>query len=92
MLLQRMSKYGKKKQNKFELKCHICDTPNFVDPWLSKCKHVCCGECWVSWLHENNESTCPACDAPVDFEELESDIDLGALKEAKRQSAAKITQ
>lgn len=33
--------------------CCICTTSDFVEPWISHCKHICCSECWITWLNEN---------------------------------------
>jgi hypothetical protein len=50
--------------------CCICTTTDFVDPWLSACGHICCSECWITWLKENPDHLCPECDELVTLEEL----------------------
>ena len=56
--------------------CCICTSVELIDPWLSACSHLCCGECWVAWLMEQSESgdmtggTCPECGQPIDLEGL----------------------
>lgn len=48
--------------------CCICTSSDFVEPWISQCKHVCCSECWMQYLKE--DPTCPECSVPVNVEEL----------------------
>lgn len=50
--------------------CCICTTTDFVEPWISKCAHICCSECWITWLNENPDTVCPECDAGISLEEL----------------------
>jgi hypothetical protein len=50
--------------------CCICQTTDFHDPWISHCGHICCSDCWVTWLNENSEKQCPECDTPISLEQL----------------------
>jgi len=56
--------------------CCICTSVELIDPWLSACSHLCCGECWVAWLMEQSESgdmtggACPECSKAIDLEGL----------------------
>jgi hypothetical protein len=51
--------------------CCICTTSDFVDPWISDCAHICCSECWITWLQENvDHKCCPECDTPLRLEDL----------------------
>ena len=56
--------------------CCICTSVDLVDPWLSACSHLCCGECWVAWLMEQSDNgdmtggACPECGKAIDLEEL----------------------
>ena len=50
--------------------CCICTTTDFVEPWISKCAHICCSECWITWLNENPDRQCPECEAGISLEEL----------------------
>jgi len=52
--------------------CCICATSAFVEPWIAECNHICCSECWITWLNENTEKLCPECDTPIRLEELRS--------------------
>ena len=62
--------------------CCICTSVALVDPWLSACGHLCCGECWVAWLMEQGGGggggggeggmggACPECGLAIDLEGL----------------------
>ena len=65
--------------------CCICGTSTLIDPWLSGCGHLCCGECWVAWLQESGQmggitqgeadageatGSCPECNSVMDLESL----------------------
>ena len=56
--------------------CGICTSVDLIDPWLSACSHLCCGECWVAWLMEQSETgdmtggACPECGKAIDLEGL----------------------
>jgi hypothetical protein len=52
--------------------CCICSSADLIDPWRSAgCGHICCSECWQTWLNENSSHTCPECSAAVDLEHLQ---------------------
>lgn len=50
--------------------CCICTSSDFVEPLMSQCGHICCSECWLTWLNENPEKQCPECDARIEEEGL----------------------
>jgi hypothetical protein len=47
--------------------CALCATTAMIDPLMSECKHVCCNDCWLTWLDETGDTggSCPDCDLPV---------------------------
>jgi hypothetical protein len=54
------------------LECVLCATDGMVEPLISECKHICCNECWMTWLDETKDTggVCPECEKPVDADTL----------------------
>jgi len=54
--------------------CSICGSLRLVDPWITACQHVACGECLVAWIQETSidgsPSECPDCSLSLDIEAL----------------------
>lgn len=53
------------------LKCGVCQSIDIIDPWISPCHHICCSECWVTYL-SNANNHCPVCKVDIDVEQLKS--------------------
>lgn len=54
------------------LECKVCYSAPLQEPLQAPCSHVCCAECWYTWLEETADMgfNCPECEAPVDAEFL----------------------
>ena len=49
--------------------CCLCRQSEMVSPHISQCGHICCQDCWHTWL--SRSTVCPECRSPVSIEMLE---------------------
>ena len=49
--------------------CLLCGTDAMIEPLISNiCQHVCCNECWTTWIDETKETgqiMCPECEQVI---------------------------
>ena len=51
--------------------CCICTTQPAVNPVVTPCVHISCGECTLAWLHaRQGRGTCPLCRKPFSLADL----------------------
>jgi len=53
--------------NRNSSECMVCEV-SCKKPYMAKCGHLACGDCWLQWLKKS--STCPVCRGPAVKNEL----------------------
>lgn len=49
--------------------CTVCNE-RVSDPYAARCGHICCINCWKSWLKQSNKQSCPHCRREVEYSQL----------------------
>lgn len=52
-----------------QMTCIVC-SEKVLDPYAARCGHVCCLECWRSWLKSQRKESCPLCRRAVEYSQL----------------------
>lgn len=66
--------------------CLHCHTEAMLQPWQSKCGHVCCVNCWSKLIEDSKDPLCPSCNTRIDMQQLSEVTLCGYCNSPLRQS------